>query len=83
VESPSAAAFRVFVGGDFDAVVLCNSIPDSEAIALVRRIRQRSPSVVIVRCTPPRDSAIPDTIDVPPFDPRALIAAVDADGRHT
>jgi CheY-like chemotaxis protein len=76
VESPSAAAWRLFVDGDFDAVVLCSSISDAEATALVRRIRQRSPSVVIVRCAPPGGCAIPSTVDAPKYDPGALIMAV-------
>ena len=74
VECTSGTAWQVFVDGDFDAVVLCASIPFPQQVALVRWMSSHSPSLLILRC---EEDDLGDVDDAErDVDPAALTAGV-------
>jgi DNA-binding response OmpR family regulator len=76
VECSSATAWQTFLNGDFDAVVLCASLPLAQQIALVHRMSKHSPSLLIVRCEQDDLGDTANVVHVPHADPVALLEAV-------
>jgi DNA-binding NtrC family response regulator len=81
--SSSVRAWRVLVTGDFDAVVLCASVPYTEQVHLVRRMTRHLPSLIIICCdedgygSTSHDRA-PNVVHVPRFNPAAMLAALES-----
>jgi DNA-binding NtrC family response regulator len=76
VSCPSASAWRTFINGDFDAVLLCTSVPLFIQLELVAHMSKRSPSLVIIRCDEDQGGDTPNVVHVPQFHPEAMLAAV-------
>lgn len=85
--SSSVRAWRVLVTGDFDAVVLCASVPYTEQVHLVRRMTRHLPSLIVIICcdedacgstaNASHDQA-PNVVHVPRFNPAAMLAALES-----